>query len=192
MRSGGDSQRQGRPARPAGRADRPRRRQRPEHGRRRLQRADPARQRRPAAGHVLVAAQPSGLGGRGAQPDALHRARRRGARDLRARLPVRAVLHPAGDRRPSGRSVRRVVLALPENERPKTVAYAVLDDPFTVPVFDAMRATFEENGIETVYDETYPAGTRTSTASPTRSSRPTRTWSSTAPSSRTESASAAR
>jgi branched-chain amino acid transport system substrate-binding protein len=51
------------------------------------------------------------------------------------------------------------VLALPENERPKTVAYAVLDDPFTVPVVDALRATFEESGVETVYDETYPAGT---------------------------------
>ncbi len=51
------------------------------------------------------------------------------------------------------------VLALPENERPKTVAYAVLDDPFTVPVVDALRATFEEAGIETVYDETYPVST---------------------------------
>jgi branched-chain amino acid transport system substrate-binding protein len=51
------------------------------------------------------------------------------------------------------------VLALPENERPKTVAYAVLDDPFTVPVVDALRATFEEGGIETVYDETYPVST---------------------------------
>jgi branched-chain amino acid transport system substrate-binding protein len=51
------------------------------------------------------------------------------------------------------------VLNLPENERPKTVAYAVLDDPFTVPVVDALRATFDENGVESVYDETYPAGT---------------------------------
>jgi branched-chain amino acid transport system substrate-binding protein len=51
------------------------------------------------------------------------------------------------------------VLALPENERPKTVAYAVLDDPFTVPVVDALRATFDEAGIENVYDETYPVST---------------------------------
>jgi branched-chain amino acid transport system substrate-binding protein len=51
------------------------------------------------------------------------------------------------------------VLNLPENERPQTVAYAVLDDPFTVPVVDALRATFDENGVESVYDETYPAGT---------------------------------
>ena len=39
------------------------------------------------------------------------------------------------------------VLALPANERPKTVAYAVLDDPFTVPVVDALRATFDDAGI---------------------------------------------
>lgn len=51
------------------------------------------------------------------------------------------------------------VLALPENERPQTVAYATLDDPFTVPVVDALRATFEEAGIETVYDEIYPIST---------------------------------
>ncbi len=51
------------------------------------------------------------------------------------------------------------VLALPANERPKTVAYAVLDDPFTVPVVDALRATFDEAGIENVYDETYPVST---------------------------------
>jgi len=51
------------------------------------------------------------------------------------------------------------VLALPENERPKTVAYPVLDDPFTLPVVEALKATFEEAGLETVYEETYPAST---------------------------------
>jgi branched-chain amino acid transport system substrate-binding protein len=51
------------------------------------------------------------------------------------------------------------VLELPANERPQTVAYAVLDDPFTVPVVDALRATFDEAGIENVYDETYPVST---------------------------------
>ena len=84
------------------------RRQRPEHRGRRLQRADPAGPGRPAAGDVLLAAQPARLGGGGAQPDALHRARRRRPGDLRARLPVRAVLHPAGDGRPPGRPVRRL------------------------------------------------------------------------------------
>jgi branched-chain amino acid transport system substrate-binding protein len=51
------------------------------------------------------------------------------------------------------------VLDLPEDEAPQTVAYATLDDPFTIPVVDALRATFEDEGIETVYDETYPAST---------------------------------
>src|SRR5829696_3137519 len=51
------------------------------------------------------------------------------------------------------------VLALPENERPKTVAYATLDDPFTVPVVDAIKAKFEDAGIETVYEDVYPAST---------------------------------
>jgi branched-chain amino acid transport system substrate-binding protein len=51
------------------------------------------------------------------------------------------------------------LLSLPENEQPKTAAYPVLDDPFTVPVIEAMRAKLEEAGIETVYDEIYPAGT---------------------------------
>jgi branched-chain amino acid transport system substrate-binding protein len=51
------------------------------------------------------------------------------------------------------------VQALPANERPQTVAYAVLDDPFTVPVVDTLRATFDEAGIENVYDETYPVST---------------------------------
>jgi branched-chain amino acid transport system substrate-binding protein len=51
------------------------------------------------------------------------------------------------------------VLGLPENERPKTAAYPVLDDPFTVPVIDAIKAKFEEAGIETVYEDVYPAST---------------------------------
>jgi branched-chain amino acid transport system substrate-binding protein len=51
------------------------------------------------------------------------------------------------------------VLGLPENERPQTAAYPVLDDPFTVPVIEAMKATLEEGGVETVYEETYPAST---------------------------------
>jgi branched-chain amino acid transport system substrate-binding protein len=51
------------------------------------------------------------------------------------------------------------VLDLPENERPQTVAYATLDDPFTLPVVDALRATFDEAGIENVYDEIYPVST---------------------------------
>lgn len=51
------------------------------------------------------------------------------------------------------------VLGLPPNERPKTAAYPVLDDPFTVPVIDSIKAKFEAAGIETVYEDTYPAST---------------------------------
>jgi branched-chain amino acid transport system substrate-binding protein len=51
------------------------------------------------------------------------------------------------------------VLGLPPNERPKTAAYPVLDDPFTVPVIDSIKAKFEAAGIETVYEDTYPPST---------------------------------
>jgi branched-chain amino acid transport system substrate-binding protein len=51
------------------------------------------------------------------------------------------------------------LLKLPPNERPKTAAYAVLDDPFTVPVIDAMKAKLEDAGVETVYEQTYPVST---------------------------------
>jgi branched-chain amino acid transport system substrate-binding protein len=51
------------------------------------------------------------------------------------------------------------VLGLPANERPKTAAYPVLDDPFTVPVIDSIKAKFEEAGIETVYEDVYPPST---------------------------------
>ncbi len=38
------------------------------------------------------------------------------------------------------------VLGLPENERPQTAAYPVLDDPFALPVIEAMKAKLEEGG----------------------------------------------
>jgi branched-chain amino acid transport system substrate-binding protein len=51
------------------------------------------------------------------------------------------------------------LLNLPENEQPKTAAYPVLDDPFALPVIEAMREKLEDAGIETVYDEVYPVST---------------------------------
>src|SRR5215208_5565275 len=51
------------------------------------------------------------------------------------------------------------ILKLPKDQRPKTAAYPVLDDPFTVPVIDAIKAKFEDAGIETVYEDVYPAST---------------------------------
>ena len=104
---GGDDEREGRAARSPGQVHVPRRRQRPEHGRRGLHVADQPRQGRPAGRHVLVAAQHPGVDGRRAQPDALRRARRRRAGDLRARLQV-PVLRPAGDGRQAGRRVGRL------------------------------------------------------------------------------------
>jgi branched-chain amino acid transport system substrate-binding protein len=51
------------------------------------------------------------------------------------------------------------LLGLPEDEQPKTAAYPVLDDPFALPVIEAMRDKLEKAGVETVYDEIYPVST---------------------------------
>jgi branched-chain amino acid transport system substrate-binding protein len=52
------------------------------------------------------------------------------------------------------------VLSLPANKRPKTAAYAELDDPFSAPVAESIRAKFEAAGIRTVYKQVYPAETQ--------------------------------
>ncbi len=51
----------------------------------------------------------------------------------------------------------KYILSLPEDQRPKTAAYAKLDDPFAAPIADYVKAEFEAAGIKTVYDQTYPA-----------------------------------
>jgi branched-chain amino acid transport system substrate-binding protein len=51
------------------------------------------------------------------------------------------------------------LLSLPEDEQPKTAAYPVLDDPFALPVIEAMRGKLEKAGVETVYEEIYPVST---------------------------------
>jgi branched-chain amino acid transport system substrate-binding protein len=51
------------------------------------------------------------------------------------------------------------VLSLPVDQRPKTAAYAELDDPFASPIAENIRARFEAAGITTVYKEVYPAET---------------------------------
>lgn len=51
------------------------------------------------------------------------------------------------------------ILGLPEGERPKTAAYPSVDDPFALPVLDAIRAKLEAAGIQTVYKTTYPLDT---------------------------------
>jgi branched-chain amino acid transport system substrate-binding protein len=51
----------------------------------------------------------------------------------------------------------KYILSLPQDQRPKTAAYAKLDDPFAAPIADYVKDQFEAAGIKTVYDETYPA-----------------------------------
>ncbi|MDB5621414.1 amino acid ABC transporter substrate-binding protein [Tardiphaga sp.] len=49
------------------------------------------------------------------------------------------------------------ILSLPADQRPKTAAYAKLDDPFAAPIADNIKTKFEAAGIKTVYDQTYPS-----------------------------------
>jgi branched-chain amino acid transport system substrate-binding protein len=51
------------------------------------------------------------------------------------------------------------ILSLPESQRPKTAGYAKLDDPFAAPIADNIEKRFQDAGIRTVYDQTYPAET---------------------------------
>ncbi len=51
------------------------------------------------------------------------------------------------------------ILSLPSADRPKTAAYAKLDDPFSAPIADNIKKRFEAAGIKTVYNQTYPAET---------------------------------
>jgi branched-chain amino acid transport system substrate-binding protein len=52
------------------------------------------------------------------------------------------------------------ILSLPASVRPKTAAYAELDDPFAAPIAESIRARFEAAGIKTVYKHVYPAETQ--------------------------------
>ncbi|HEY0532931.1 MAG TPA: ABC transporter substrate-binding protein, partial [Actinoplanes sp.] len=52
------------------------------------------------------------------------------------------------------------VLSLPPASRPKTAAYAELDDPFASPIAESIRTRFEAAGIRTVYKQVYPAETQ--------------------------------
>jgi branched-chain amino acid transport system substrate-binding protein len=51
------------------------------------------------------------------------------------------------------------ILSLPADQRPKTAAYAKLDDPFSAPIADNIQKRFEAAGIKTVYNQTYPSET---------------------------------
>jgi len=51
------------------------------------------------------------------------------------------------------------ILALPEDQRPRTAAYAAMDDPFAQGTAYGLKARLEEGGIQTVVDEVYPPDT---------------------------------
>ena len=52
------------------------------------------------------------------------------------------------------------VINLPEDQRPATVAYPALDDPFSGPVVDGAEELLSAAGIRTVYKDKYPATTK--------------------------------
>jgi branched-chain amino acid transport system substrate-binding protein len=51
------------------------------------------------------------------------------------------------------------IVGLPDGQRPKTVAYAAMDDPFAQGTAYGLKAKMEEAGIKTVVDEVYPPNT---------------------------------
>lgn len=51
------------------------------------------------------------------------------------------------------------ILAMPEDQRPKTAAYAAMDDPFAQGTAYGLKDKLEAGGIETVVDEVYPPNT---------------------------------
>jgi branched-chain amino acid transport system substrate-binding protein len=51
------------------------------------------------------------------------------------------------------------ILAMPKSERPKTAAYASMDDPFAQDTAYGLKAKLEKGGIKTVVDEVYPPNT---------------------------------
>jgi branched-chain amino acid transport system substrate-binding protein len=51
------------------------------------------------------------------------------------------------------------ILALPADQRPKTVAYAAMDDPFAQGTAYGLKEKLEQAGIKTVVNEVYPPNT---------------------------------
>jgi len=49
------------------------------------------------------------------------------------------------------------VASLPPNERPKTAAYPMVNDPFAVPMTMTAQAILQKAGIKTVYSHVFPA-----------------------------------
>ncbi|MGW2051323.1 amino acid ABC transporter substrate-binding protein [Streptomyces sp. NPDC001858] len=51
------------------------------------------------------------------------------------------------------------ILAMPAGERPKTAAYAAMDDPFAQGTAYGLKEKLEQGGVRTVVDEVYPPNT---------------------------------
>ncbi len=51
------------------------------------------------------------------------------------------------------------ILALPADQRPKTAAYAAMDDPFAQGTAYGLKAKLEKAGVKTVVNEVYPPNT---------------------------------
>ena len=49
--------------------------------------------------------------------------------------------------------------SLSEGDRPRSAAYPIQDDPFTLPVVESVRSQLEDLGVETVYSNVYPPDT---------------------------------
>jgi branched-chain amino acid transport system substrate-binding protein len=49
------------------------------------------------------------------------------------------------------------VASLPASERPKTVAYATSDDPFTQPIVEKVKSLLTADGVKSVYFKVFPA-----------------------------------
>jgi len=48
------------------------------------------------------------------------------------------------------------ILSLPPDQRPKTVAYATVDNPFAIPQVDYAKKVFADGGLQTVFDLPQP------------------------------------
>ncbi len=65
------------------------------------------------------------------------------------------LMQPAGPL-DTGLAWTRYLLSLPDAQKPKSVAYISLDDPFLVPAVGLVRDAFTAAGMKNVYDQVYP------------------------------------
>jgi len=73
---------------------------------------------------------------------------------LKEKLHNFFLVQPAGPLQ-TGTNWINYILSLPKAERPKTVAYVALQDPFLTPATALVRAALQKAGIKTVYDQVY-------------------------------------